>query len=302
VARIAVVGSVAWDEVVRLRTPMRVGTHLEGARCGTRLGGGAACTAVPLAHAGHQVSIVGAIGEDESGDRLLAGLAASGVDTAQIRRTPGASSRSIVMVDGAGERTIVNVTRAREPGPPERLLALAADCVYVRTRALGLAPLLAQKVRSCLVVAGMPPCDVGERPAHILVASAADLDHEALATPWETGRRAAGEVLEWVVITQGERGVVAFGASEKLSVPAQTVAAVDTTGSGDAFASGLVHALMAGAPMRQALETGVAWGAESARSQSSILPAEAVARLLRPSGACASRGTPASPPGPRTIS
>ncbi len=301
-ARIVVVGSVAWDEVVRLRTPMRAGTHLEGAWSGTRLGGGAACTGVPLASAGHDVSIVAPIGDDESGDRLLAELAAGGVDTSLFRRTRGASSRSIVMVDVAGERTIVNVTRAREPGPPERLLTSAADCVYVRSREVGLAPLLAQKVHSCLVVAGMPPCDTGERPAHVLVASAADLDEETVARPWETGRRAAGDVLEWVVITQGERGVVAFSATEKLSVPAQAVAAVDTTGSGDAFASGLVHALVTGAPMLRALETGVAWGAESALSESSILPAEGVARLIRTRGACVSRETPASPPGPRKTS
>jgi sugar/nucleoside kinase (ribokinase family) len=66
-----------------------------------------------------------------------------------------------------------------------------------------------------------------------------------------------------------------------LDTPAPRVTPVDTTGSGDAFAAGLVHALVGGSAMQQTLETGAAWGAENARWESSILPAEAVARLLR---------------------
>ena len=287
-ARFLIVGSIARDEVVRLRTALRAGGHLEGIPSGARLGGGAACTAVPLAHAGHQVTVVSAVGTDPAGDWLLARLVAMGVDVSQVCRVEGESTRSIVMVDETGERTIVNLVRAQESEPPRRVLDLPADCLYVRSRAPGLAPILSEKARSCLVVAHIPPCDEGARPAQVLVASEYDLDPASRAEPWKTGRHVAGDRLEWVVLTHGPEGAEAFGAEARLRAAAKAVRARDTTGSGDAFAAGLIHALVAGGSMRAALETGVAWGAESARSLSSVLPAEAVARLL------------ASPIGPAT--
>jgi sugar/nucleoside kinase (ribokinase family) len=185
-----------------------------------------------------------------------------------------------VLVDELGERTIVNLTRATEPHPPARLIDLPADCLYVRSRATDLAPLLERKGRDCLVVAQMPPCDDGVRPAHVLLASEPDLEPRLLDAPWSAARRVAGERLEWVVITRGARGVVAHGAERSLEIPAPRVTPVDTTGSGDAFAAGLVHALVGGSAIEQALETGAAWGAENARWDRSVLPAEAVERLL----------------------
>jgi len=294
VARILVLGSVARDEVVRLRHPLRAGTHMEAACSGPRLGGGGACTAVPLAHAGHHVTLISAIGDDDDGSWLLEQLQATRVDTSQIRRIEGASTRSLVMVDERGERSIVNLTRATEPQPPTRLLDLPADCLYVRSRAPELGSLLERKGQQCLVVAHMPPCEAAARPAHVLLASEPDLEPEVLGAPWPAGRRVAGERLEWVVITRGPRGVLAFGPGRRLETPAPHVTPVDTTGSGDAFAAGLVHALVGGSAIEQALEAGAAWGAENARWESSILPAQAVARLLR---GCDVHEQPAPDPG-----
>jgi sugar/nucleoside kinase (ribokinase family) len=184
------------------------------------------------------------------------------------------------MVDNAGERTIVNLSRAKESEPPTRLLDEPADCIYVRSRALDLAPLLSAKRHESLVVAQMPPSQPGCRPAQVLVASERDLAASDLERPWDAGRRVAGEGLEWLVLTRGSAGVEAFGSAETLRVPAPEVEAVDTTGSGDAFAAGLIHALLQGASMPSALATGAAWGAQSAASDSSVLPPEAVARLV----------------------
>ena len=53
-------------------------------------------------------------------------------------------------------------------------------------------------------------------------------------------------------------------------------------GAGDSFAAGLVHALVSGAEMKEALETGASWGAEATLWESSILPPDAVERLTQP--------------------
>lgn len=258
--RIVVVGSVSIDEVVTLHRPLRAGAHLEGRERGRRAGGGAANAAIPLAFAGHAVTVVSAVGTDPEGSTLVSRLSGAGVDTSQVMRRAGASTRSLVLVDPAGERTVVNLHRCREEGPPRRLGSLPADVIYVRSRDLDLAPILAGRLASSLVVAHVPPCAAGVRPAHVLVASAADLTDDEGRVPWETGRSAAGETLRWMVVTRGSGGAEAHSGPRRLSVPARQALTGDSTGAGDVFAAGLVHALSGGRTMEEALVTAVAWG------------------------------------------
>jgi ribokinase len=286
-ARIVVVGSVASDEVVRLNERMREGAHLNGRTTGIRLGGGGANTAVALAAAGHAVTLVTALGQDEAGDRQLAELAAAGVDVSAVVRVPGPSTRSILLVDPDGERTIVNLGRVTEPEPPWRLLDLAADLVYVRTRAVGLAPLLAEVVMRTQVVAHVPPLEDGVFPAHVVLGSASDLDRGVLADPVAAARRVAGDALRWVVVTRGPDGAEARSVDgDVLVVPSPRVVGVDSTGAGDSFAAGLCHALADGAAMAESLATGVRWGAEKVRHDGSALNAATVRLLVLGSRQC----------------
>ncbi|MRR11620.1 carbohydrate kinase, partial [bacterium] len=85
-ARIVVVGSVPIDEVVALRQPLRAGMHLDGRERGRRVGGGATNTAIPLAFAGHTVTVVSSVGTDPEGSTILARLADAGVGTSQVMR------------------------------------------------------------------------------------------------------------------------------------------------------------------------------------------------------------------------
>jgi sugar/nucleoside kinase (ribokinase family) len=280
-ARIAVVGSVARDEVVMLHEPLREGTHIGGAWRGPRLGGGAACTAVPLAYAGHHVVIVGSLGRDDVGVQVMQDLSTTGVDTSQIVYLDQPSTRSIILVNGNGERTIINVVRTHEPRPPARLLSLGAECVYVRSRRCDLAQLLREQAATALVVAHVPPADANARPAHVLVASASDVGPDVLDDPLTAGYRIAGDLLQWIVITEGSRGVTAYSDDQILRVAAREIIPVDTTGAGDSFAAGLVHALVSGSSMADALQTGVNWGGEATLWASSVLPQDAVRRLIQ---------------------
>jgi len=260
-ARIVVVGSVAQDDVVALRQPLAAGRHLDAAGRKLRLGGGGANTAIPLCRAGHDVVLVAPVGADAVAEWLLAKLQAAGIDVSAVSRVAGDSTRSLVLVDPRGERTIVNLHRCREAGPPAQLASLEADAVYVRSRDLDVTALLGEAAARSLVVAHVPPLEAGSRPAHVLVGSESDLPPAFLADPWAAGREIAGLALRLVVVTRGERGAEAFGAAEHESVPAPHVRVVDSTAAGDVFAAGLVHALAEGRKTRAALETAVAWGA-----------------------------------------
>lgn len=275
---VAVVGSVAQDEVVWLRQPLRPGGHLDAVRRTLRLGGGGANTAIPLRHAGHRVALLAPIGGDPAGEWLIARLEAAGLDVSMLSRRPGESTRSLVLVDPDGERTIVNLCRCQEDGPPDRLAAIAADAVYVRSRDLELAPLLARCLGQALVVAHLPPLAAGLRPATVLVGSASDLPADVLADPWSAGREVAGDPLRWVVVTHGAQGAVAYGPGVQHRAAAPAVAVVDSTAAGDVFAAGLVHALVEGRPMEAALRLAVAWGATAVGCEG--LPAAETIRSL----------------------
>jgi ribokinase len=265
-ARIVVVGSVAQDDVVWLHQPLSEGRHLEAGRRKVRLGGGGANTAIPLCHAGHHVLLVAAVGADPVGDWLLGTLEAAGIDTGLVARVPGESTRSLVLLDPAGERTIINLHRCHAPCVSERLRSIAADAVYVRSRELDLAKALGERVHDSLVVAHVPPLVEGSRPAGVLVGSASDLPPEFLADPWPAARKIAGDALRSVVITLGAGGALAVHAEKQLRVEAPAVEVVDTTGAGDVFAAGLVHGLVEGRAMTEALRTAVAWGVAAVRS------------------------------------
>ncbi len=261
-ARIVVVGSVAQDDVVTLGQPLAPGRHLDAAARRLRLGGGGANTAIPLSHAGHEVTLLAPVGADAVADWLLESLRAAGVDVSGIARVPDDSTRSLVLVEPGGERTIVNLHRCREQGPPRRLAALEKDLVYVRSRDLDLGELLEEARERSLVVAHVPPLAWGSRPAHVLVGSESDLPPAFLADPWAGGREVAGEALRLVVVTRGPRGAEAFTEAERIAVEAPVVPrVVDSTAAGDVFAAGLVHGLALGRPTQAALETAVAWGA-----------------------------------------
>lgn len=280
-ARIVVVGSIACDEVLRLASPLRPGAHLNGIRAAARLGGGGANTAVALAAAGHHTSLVSAVGRDAAGDALVAELERAGVDATHIARCECPTTRSLLLVEPGGERTVVNITRCEEIAPPSRLLGIPADAVYVRSRRVDLAPLLARKAEACLVVAHVPPVEPSSRPAHVLVCSASDLEPRQAGDPLALGSSVAGRLLRWMVMTAGPLGARALSADEALEFPAERVATTDTTGAGDAFSAGLVHALVSGLPMRAALALAVRFGTEATRWETSGLPAQAVRELLQ---------------------
>ncbi len=269
--RVVVVGSIAVDEVVRLRGPLQPGTHAAAEWCGERVGGGAANSAMALARAGLDVALVSAAGADAQGERLLAPLRALGIDLTWVAR-PATSTRSLLLIDPEGERTILNLHRASVPLPA----ALADDpapVCYLRSADPALVePMRRRIAQGRCVVVHMPPLDMQMVPAQVVVGSAADLDAATLAAPYDAVRACLGAGLEWVVITRGPAGASAYSATQHLHQVAPRVVAVDTTGAGDVFAAGLCAALAAGRPMPAALAQAVAWGSASVQYPGTLPP------------------------------
>ncbi len=272
-AEILVIGSVAVDEVAELREPLRAGSHNSGRWSGRRIGGGAANTAMALARAGDRALVVSAVGADAEGADLTRKLESIGVDCRYINRHAGETTRSLVLLEPAGERTVINLARAAVPLPAGLAKIPAAAC-YVRSADPALTPVLAQRVQhGGLVMAHLPPVRKDSRPAQILVCSKADMDQRFLADPFAAGKAVAGDALEWVVVTDGPQGAAAYGRHATHQQSATPTEAVDGVGAGDVFAAGLLHALVRDRPMPEALAIAAQWGAASVQYAGAEPPA-----------------------------
>ena len=272
-ARILLIGNLNCDRVWRLDRPLRPGDRIVHRMEGDRMGGAGAITGGALAYAGHDVRIAAALGADATGDWIVAQAHELGLDTAAVERQDAPTAPVHVMVDPAGERTILTSADRLVYRPPPDLAARPVDALYVNCHGEAVEPFLeAATARTGLVIAQIPR-QVGERrPAHVLIASQPDLAARSVGLSLEAARMIAGPALRWLVVTHGAAGAEAIGKGERHSAAAPPADVVDTTGAGDVFAAGLIDGLVRGETMPDALAEAAAWGAYAVTCPTSIPP------------------------------
>ncbi|EBQ2139581.1 sugar kinase [Salmonella enterica] len=262
--RIACVGITVMDRIYYVGgLPTEGGKYV--AKRYTEVGGGPAATAaVAAAKLGAQVDFIGRVGDDDTGNSLLAELESLGVNTPYTRRyTQAMSSQSAIMVDAKGERIIVNY-------PSPDLLPDADwlndidfsqwDVVLADVRwhdGAKQAFTLARQAGVMTVLDGdITPQDISE-----LVALS---DHAAFSEPGLarlTGMsEAIGALKKAQMLTNGHvyvtRGSEGCNWLEKAAVchqPGFTVEVVDTTGAGDVFHGALAFGLASGYAIEEAV-------------------------------------------------
>ncbi|MGH3961099.1 ribokinase [Mycobacterium sp.] len=232
--RVCVLGSVNMDTVLSVDALPRAGGTVLAASSRSTPGGKGANQAVAAARAGARVQFVGAVGDDAAGKRLCAYLRENGVGTHGLVTLAGPSGTAVVMVDSAGENAIV-VT----PGANAHLTldstevrAIIADCdvlllqLEIPVATAVAAAREARAARAIVMVNASPPAADSSELAEltdVLIVNETEAEHWA----WPVAQR---------VITRGAAGATYTGGDEEFTVPAPTVAAVDTAGAGDVFA------------------------------------------------------------------
>jgi sulfofructose kinase len=218
-------------------------------------GGPAASAAVAVARLGGRVALVAAVGDDERGETILAGLQREGVDVSHCRRVAGAQSPlSLVVVDrSAGTRSVLyhrgSATLMPEHVPAE--LVASARVVLVDAMMPGAAleaARLAQQVGVPVIL------DAGTlKPGVKTLLASVDYAIPPLATAMqiagesEPGMAALALLrkgMAAVIVTMGHDGyVVASWNDGVIRGESFQVEVVDSTGAGDAFHGGFAFAL-----------------------------------------------------------
>jgi sugar/nucleoside kinase (ribokinase family) len=283
-----VIGALALDRPIRLDGPLRGGARLRGrsleGALEARLGGGAANAGCALRAAGHTVQVASILADDADGRRARALAQAAGLDLALSCSRPGTSARTLVLLDPAGERTIIGLDGSTSDArptldPPSRHPAVRPDGVFIRSAYDGAAD-WARLASGPVILHWPSPTYDGE--ADVVVASGEDLPDKLVRAPFAAAQARLGPRLAWVVVTRGAAGAIAHGRDgARIAAKAPPAVTRDATGAGDVFAAGLLDALTAGAAMDRALPHACAWGAAAAGLDGSA-PIEVEAGTFRP--------------------
>ncbi|QBC44526.1 ribokinase [Iodobacter fluviatilis] len=124
--KIVVVGSMNMDLVVHSQQLPRMGETLFGEQFSTHLGGKGANQAVAAQRLGASVAMVGCVGNDEFGQRLVAGLQAEGIDTRWLKTSPDTATGVALITLCQGDNAIVVVPGANHQLSPSDIQAAEA--------------------------------------------------------------------------------------------------------------------------------------------------------------------------------
>ncbi|WP_406639804.1 ribokinase [Amycolatopsis sp. WGS_07] len=265
-AAVLVVGSANADLVVPVDRRPGGGETVLGGDTALSPGGKGANTAVAAGKLGADVALLGAVGDDPYGRMLRDSLSDAGVDTQFVRTVERPTGIAYITVTPDGENSILvspGANSALEPGDITdealdgvRVLVASLEVplptverAVVRAREKGVRVLLnlspAAEV-SAETLAALDVLLVNEHEAAYLL-GADDADPRKLL---ELGPRAA-------VVTLGAKGAAVIEGDKSTTVESPKVAAVDTTGAGDAFAGALAAALADGADLVEAANRAV---------------------------------------------
>jgi ribokinase len=286
---ITVIGSINMDVVAAVDRYPSHGETKFGKGVRMLAGGKGANQAVACAKLGKDVTLIGCVGRDSSGERLLRSLKANGVNTEFVKMTDRASTGTVVVtVDDTAENTMIVVK-----GANDEIAAQDIDACMERIRnsrvllvqmevpheAVRYAMEQARKHGVYVVLDPAPADGVAIdtlRCADIVTPNKQETQHFTgihvidEASALSAAKRLEKEGVRGSIIKMAEQGALLFANGESVRIAGIPVDAVDTVGAGDSFAGALAVALDDGASIGEAAAFATAvsalkvtrWGAQ----------------------------------------
>ncbi|MDD4903105.1 MAG: carbohydrate kinase family protein [Candidatus Bipolaricaulis sp.] len=268
-SRIVVLGDLNLDIGID-ETPQMPGDEVRGS-VSVAVGGSAGTFARVAARLGDTVVFIGAVGRDIAGDLLERSLQEAGIE-AHLRRTTTPSG-AVVAIRRGDERSMVCSRGANNDLEAEWIAAQwleGAAHLHVSGYAL-LADRQRAAARRAIALAtdGGATVSLNPPPANLIESFGAErFDKELAGVRWifpneEEGRALSGKTREADVVsvlahrheagawTLGVGGAIAWraGAIDRCGVERRLD--VNSTGAGDAYAAGFVHAALDGRPLKE---------------------------------------------------
>jgi sugar/nucleoside kinase (ribokinase family) len=263
------------------------------------MGSASAICACGLAQLGDAVVFAGKVGSDPWGELCKSKLRDRGVDISRVMADPALKTGITVSISSPTDRALVTYPGAStalraEDFDPESFrgfqhLHISSFFIQQGLRP-GIKQLLALASKCGLTTSLDPGYDPDEQWGRDLLDALSEVDiffPNEVELEGVTGLRDREEALRSVdngrtltVVKLGIDGCMALESGKVVVTPAFRVEPVDTTGAGDSFNAGFLHAWLRDAPLREAMRFGAACGALSTLSAggTSAQPTEQEAR------------------------
>ncbi|WP_458779316.1 ribokinase [Arthrobacter sp. D3-16] len=260
---VTVVGSINLDLIATAERLPTAGETIGGAALSEQPGGKGANQAAAAARLGGSARMIGTVGNDAQGQRMLDALAAVGVDTADVAVLPEPTGTALIVVDRDGENQIVVCPGANshlsldgvEFDPEETVLCQLEVGLPVVLEA-------ARRHTGFFVLNAAPAMDL---PAELL--ERCDL---VIVNESEYALIPALVEAKLVAVTYGGDGAAMFQHGRKVAeAPSAAVTVANTVGAGDAFCAALVLVLRKGLDYDHALAAANAVGGDAVGDPSS---------------------------------
>lgn len=249
-----------------------------------RLGSSSAICAAGLARLGNSVTFASTVGDDFYGEFCTDALRREGVDVSQVARRANLKTGLTVSITAGGERALVTYPGAIAALTGEDLPDSSFpgyDHFHVSSWFLqdGLRPALKSRYAAARRAGLTTSLDCGYDPSEMWSQDLLDtLSEVDVFLPNESeilGITGASSVEEGVrrlendrlllVVKLGPEGCLARYRGESFRAPAWPVQVVDTTGAGDSFNAGFLHAWKRGEPVSDCLHFAAVCGSLSTR-------------------------------------
>ena len=270
---LTVVGSINLDLVAQAERLPRPGETLTGATFSRIPGGKGANQAVAAARLGAEVTMIGAVGEDELAPVALTSLEEEDVELL-LKRTATSTGVALIVVDAAGENVIVVAPGANSELRPEDVHIPECDGVLCQLEI----PL--ETVEHAATTApGEFFLNAAPAPEPGTSLPRADV---TIVNRYELETLSHQDGL--IVVTLGAEGAILLDDGQEIARAAPPpVDAVDGTAAGDAFTACFVVSLLESRTREEALRRACIAGALAASrfgAQTSLPTAEEVDALL----------------------
>ncbi len=244
------------------------------------MGSASAILASNLARLGSQVGFAGKLGNDILGDLVLDSLEQRGVDSTGIIRSSDVKTGLTAVLSYPDDYAMITHMGAMvdltfgeiDPDYLKSAKHLHVSSIYLqpglREQTKGIFQFAREHGLTTSFDPGWDPEEQWERD---ILQSLQFVDiflpneQEALCISRENSLEDAVNTLkeytDKILITRGSRGTFTFWEGKEITTTVYEVESVDTTGAGDSFNAGFLHAWLHGAEVHSALESAVACGA-----------------------------------------
>ncbi len=293
---ISVFGSINIDLIATLENFPSPGQTLKAENFDKLPGGKGANQAIAVGELGGDVSMYGALGNDNYGDILKSSLKESGVKVSEIERKNTDSGLALVLVNKNAENEIVIISGANDKVREEYAREVSGSISRSKVLLLQLETPLAgtKKLLELLPETKEPKVILDPAPAVPL--DRLPLQHIDLLTPNErelatissdsTVDQTIDNILASetsIILKKGKDGAEFIGPNRKFHAPAYDVSSIDTTGAGDTFNGALAIALSKEYGIKKTIKFANAAGALATTgkgAQSSIPTIEQVKKIF----------------------